>query len=159
MSDMAVKTTGRTIDQNGHPINGTGFDYDSEDRLAELLNQRISPLYSQPITGCWVFGLVARAETGGAYERGVGIFSPGNAGPPEHYHPTYAEHFDIVAGDFIFRLAGTGRRASAGDQVVLRKGTPDTFRCVGGKHGVVVVEAGPGARAGRVVAVLLGMAG
>ena len=155
---MTVITTGRTLDQNGHPIKGSGFDYDSEDRLAELLNQRISPLYSQPVTGEWVFGLVARAETGGAYERGVGIFSPGNAGPPEHYHPTYDEHFDIVAGEFIFKLAGTERRASAGDQVVIRKGTPHTFRCVGDKHGVVVVETRPGARTGEVIATLFAMA-
>jgi quercetin dioxygenase-like cupin family protein len=48
---MATITTGRTLDQNGHPIDGTGFDYDSDDRLAQLLNQRTSPLFSQPITG------------------------------------------------------------------------------------------------------------
>ena len=96
---MPTITTGRKIDENGHPIDGTGFTYDSGDRLAELLNQRISPLFSQPVTGEWVFGLVSSIETSGEFERGVGIFRPGNTGPPEHFHPTYDEHFDIVLGE------------------------------------------------------------
>lgn len=62
---MPTITTGRTLDQNGHPINGTGFDYDSDDRLAQLLNQRISPLFSQPITGEWIFALILSKDTQG----------------------------------------------------------------------------------------------
>ena len=54
---MATVTTGRTLDRDGRPIDGTGFDYDSEDRLAELLSQRVSPLYSQPVTGEWIFNV------------------------------------------------------------------------------------------------------
>ena len=79
---MTKLIAGRRIDSNGNPIEGTGFEYDSDDRLAELLSRRVSPLFSQPITGEWVFGLVASKETNGAFERGVGIFPPGNAGPP-----------------------------------------------------------------------------
>ena len=153
-----MTTTGRKIGQNGQPIDGTGFDYDSADRLAELLKQRNSPLYSQPITGEWVFGLVRASETNGEYERGVGIFSAGNAGPPEHFHPLYAEHFDILKGDFIFKIDGQERQASVGEQLVVPKGTPHTFRCVGNRPGVVIVETRPAARTGAVIATLFGLA-
>jgi mannose-6-phosphate isomerase-like protein (cupin superfamily) len=151
-------TTGRTIDQNGRLIDGTGFDYDSDDRVAALLNQRKSPLFSQPITGEWVFGLVPSAETHGEFERGVGIFSPGNAGPPEHFHPIYDEHFDILVGDFIFKIDGKERKAGAGEQLVVPKGSPHTFRCVGDRPGVTIVETRPAARTGDVIATLFGLA-
>ncbi len=150
--------TGRLLDANGQPKDGTGFEYDSDERLAELLSQRISPLFSQPITGEWVFGLVASKDTHGELERGVGVFRPGNAGPPEHFHPTYAEHFDLVRGEFIFKIDGKERRARAGEQFIVPKGTPHTFRCVGDVHGVAVVETHPAARTGEVIATLFGMA-
>lgn len=155
---MPTLTTGRTLDQNGHPIDGTGFSYDSSDRLAELLSQRVSPLYSQPVTGEWIVALVVSSQTQGEFERGVGIFPPGNAGPPEHVHPTYDEHFDLVQGDFIFKIGGKERRAGAGEQLVVPKGTPHTFRCVGDIHGVAVVETRPAARTGEVIATLFGLA-
>ena len=155
---MPSMTTGRTIDANGHPIDGTGFDYDSEERLAELLTLRVSPLFSQPATGEWVFGLVTSQETNGAFERGVGVFTPGNTGPAEHIHPTYDEHFDILRGEFIFKIDGQERKAGAGEQLLVTKGTPHTFRCVGDRPGVVVVETRPAARTGEVIATLFGMA-
>lgn len=155
---MPTLTTGRRIDQNGHPIDGTGFDYDSNDRLAELLNQRISPLFSQPITGEWIFALNLSKNTRGEFERGVVIFRPRNSGPPEHIHPTYDEHFDIVQGEFIFTIDGQERSAGAGEQLVVKKGTPHTFRCVGDKFGVVIGETRPAARIGEVISTLFGMA-
>jgi quercetin dioxygenase-like cupin family protein len=155
---LSTLTTGRKIDPNGHPIDGTGFDYDRSDRLAELLNQRKSPLMSQPITGEWVFGVVPSSETRGEFERGVGIFSAGNAGPPEHFHPIYDEHFDILVGDFIFKIDGKERKAGAGEQLVIPKGTPHTFRCVGDRPGVTIVETRPAARIGEVISTLFGLA-
>jgi quercetin dioxygenase-like cupin family protein len=155
---MPILTTGRRIDQNGHPMDGTGFDYDSNDRLAELLNQRISPLFSQPVTGEWIFALILSKDTHGEFERGVVIFRPGNSGPPEHIHPTYDEHFDIVQGDFIFKIDGEERSAGAGKQLVVKRGAPHTFRCVGAKFGVVIGETRPAARIGEVISTLFGMA-
>lgn len=155
---MAAITTGRTLDQNRKPINGTGFDYESGSRLAELLSRRTSPLFSQPVTGEWVFRLVASTETQGEYERGVGVFSPGNSGPPEHIHPTYDENFEVVDGDFIFKIAGKEQKASAGEKLRVPKGTPHTFRCVGSKPGVTIVETRPAAITGEVIATLFGLA-
>jgi mannose-6-phosphate isomerase-like protein (cupin superfamily) len=155
---MSVLLTGRTIDGNGKPVDGTGFEYDSAGRLAELLARRISPLFSQPVTREWVFGLNLSKATGGEFERGVGIFTPGNKGPAEHFHPTYDEHFELVEGDFIFRIDGAERQAGAGEKFTVQKGVPHTFRCVGNTPGVVIVETRPAARTGEVIATLFGMA-
>ena len=155
---MPTITTGRTLDGSGHPIVGTGFEYDSDDRLAELLNRRVSPLFSQPLTGEWIFGVVLSKDTHGEFERGVAIFRSGNSGPPEHIHPTYDEHFDIVQGEFIYKIDGKERHADAGEQLVVKKGTPHTFRCVGDRYGVVIGETRPAARIGEVISTLFGMA-
>jgi quercetin dioxygenase-like cupin family protein len=155
---MPTITTGRKLDGTGRPIDGTGFEYGSDERLAQLLAQRISPLFSQPVTGEWVFGLNLSKDTGGQFERGVGVFTLGNKGPAEHFHPTYAEHFDLVRGEFIFTINGQERKACAGEQLTVQPGTPHTFRCVGNQHGVVIVETRPAARTGEVIATLFGMA-
>jgi mannose-6-phosphate isomerase-like protein (cupin superfamily) len=155
---MATLITGRRLDERGQPLAGTGFEYESDGRLAELLAQRNSPLFSQPVTGEWIFGLIARAETGGEFERGVGVFPPGNAGPAEHYHPIYDEHFDIIQGEFIFKIDGEERGAGAGEQLVVPKGTPHTFRCVGDGYGAVIAETRPAARIAEVLATLFALA-
>ncbi len=155
---MSIIVTGRKLDASGCPIDGTGFEYDSTERLSELLAQRISPLYSQPVTGEWVFGLNGSKDTGGVFERGVGVFPPGNKGPAEHFHPTYVEHFEIVRGEFIFTINRQQRTACAGEKLAVEKGAPHTFRCVGKQHGVVIVETRPAARISEVIATLFGMA-
>lgn len=155
---MAALITGRTLDRDRHPVDGSGFEYAAGGRIAELLAQRVSPLWSQPITKEWVFGLVAGAQTGGEYERGVGVFTPGNSGPPEHIHPGYVEIFDFIDGEFVFRIGGKERLVSAGEKLTVPIGTPHTFRCVGAVPGVVIVETRPAARIGFVIATLFGMA-
>lgn len=155
---MGTITTGRRLDPNGQPIEGTGFTYDSEGRLATLLRQRLSPLLSQPVTGEWAFSLIPPAQTGGEYERGVGIFPSGNAGPPEHFHPVYDEHFEVIAGTFVFRINGKEQRVEAGSNLVVPIGTPHTFRCVGDGFGVIIVETRPAARIGEVISTLFGLA-
>ncbi|WP_420630352.1 cupin domain-containing protein [Candidatus Leptofilum sp.] len=155
---MTKIITGRTIDQHGNFVDGTGFEFETDSHIAELLDQRISPLFSQPITGEFIFVLVSSADSGGEFERGVGIFPPGNAGPPEHIHPTYDEIFDIVQGDFIFVVDGKEQKAGTGEQVIVPKGMPHTFRCVGAQNGVIVAETRPAARTSSVIATLFGSA-
>ena len=104
------------------------------------------------------FRLVLSKDTHGEFERGVVVFRPGNLGPPEHFHPTYDEHFDILQGEFIFRIDGKEQSAGAGQQLVVKKGTPHTFRCVGDRYGVVIGETRPAARIGEVISTLFGMA-
>ena len=153
-----MPVTGRRLDERGEPIDGTGFTYASGGPIATLLTQRASLICSQPITGEWVFSLVAANKTNGAYARGVGIFPPGNMGPPEHFHPIYDESFEIVQGRFIFRIGGQEREVAPGEQIVVPKGVPHTFRCVGNEVGALLGETRPAARIGEVITTLFGMA-
>lgn len=155
---MATITTGRRLNDDGQPIDGTGFTFESDDRIAALLKQGQSPLVSQPITGEWILGLVTSSDTNGEYERGVGIFPSGNSGPPEHIHPTYDEHFEVVTGSFVFKIDGQERTISAGEKLVVPKGTAHTFRCIGDDYGAVIVETRPAARTGEVIFTLFAMA-
>ena len=134
-SSMAMITTGRRLDEHGRPIDGTGFSYDSDGPIAALLAQRTTFLCSQPITGEWIFGLSDGAAGGGMQARGVGIFPPGNVGPPAHRHPGYDEYFEIVQGRFTFVIDGVEREARAGDTLVVTRGTAHTFRCCGDELG------------------------
>jgi hypothetical protein len=68
------------------------------------------------------------------------------------------EHFDIVRGEFIFRINGQERCLGAGEKVTIQKGTPPIFRCIGHIYGVAVVETRPAARTGEVIATLFAMA-
>ena len=43
------------LDAQGQPIEGTGKKYDSNGRLALLLAQRTSPIFSRPSAGEWFF--------------------------------------------------------------------------------------------------------
>ncbi|MBU6335289.1 MAG: cupin domain-containing protein [Chloroflexi bacterium] len=155
---MALITTGRRLDGHGQPIDGTGFSYDSDGPIAALLAQRTTFLCSQPITGEWIFGLSDGAAGDGVQARGVGIFPPGNVGPPAHRHPAYDESFEIVQGRFVFVIAGVEREARAGDALVVTRGTAHTFRCCGDELGAVIGETRPAARIGAVITTLFGMA-
>ena len=52
---MAILTTGEILDDDGNPIQGTGFEYDSDGEIAELLAQRTSPVLHPPGPGDWVW--------------------------------------------------------------------------------------------------------
>lgn len=155
---MSRLTTGEKLDDSGNPIQGTGFEYESGSHLEDLLAQKIGPVVSQPITGEWLFALVDGKENNGEFGRAVVIFSPGNLGPPEHYHPNYVEKFEIVSGEFVFSVNGKEQRAGPGDKLTVEKGVRHSWRCVGDDYGVVIGEAWPTARIAEVVSTLFGMA-
>ena len=43
---MATLMTGQKLNDDGTPIPGTGFEYESDGVVAELLEQRIGPIVS-----------------------------------------------------------------------------------------------------------------
>ena len=157
-SVMATLTTGQKLNDDGTPIPGTGFEYESDGHVAELLEQRIGPIVSQPITGEWLIPLVDGKENNGEFGRAIVIFAPGNLGPPEHFHPNYVETFEIISGDFVFMVNGKEKRAGPGDKLTVEKGVRHGWRCVGEEYGVVIGEAWPQARIAEVVSTLFGMA-
>ena len=54
---MAILTTGERLDEEGNPVPGTGFEYDSDGYVAELLAQRTSPLLYSPAAGEWAWAI------------------------------------------------------------------------------------------------------
>jgi mannose-6-phosphate isomerase-like protein (cupin superfamily) len=57
---------------------------------------------------------------------------PGGHVAVDHVHPNADEHFEIVAGTAGFRIAGRECTATAGQRVVVGKGTPHTWWNAGG---------------------------
>lgn len=151
-------TIGRTLDGSGEPIPGTGLKIDADGPTAKKLRERIGPLMSNPVTGEWVAGLVTPEDTNGEYTTGLGLFSPGNAGPPAHYHVFYEESFHVVEGEFVIVQDGVEHPVSAGDTHPVPPGAEHTFRNVGDAAGAVAVTSTPPGGARDVIATLFGMA-
>lgn len=155
---MSTVTVGRRLDDDGDPVDGTGFEVDPGGEVATYLRERTSPLYSNPITEDWTTELVPAAETDGEFARGLGIFSPGSAGPPEHYHVGYEESFEVLRGEFVFEMDGEQHHVGPGDSVAAPPDTPHSLRNVGEEVGVTLTETRPAARTGDVVTTQFGLA-
>lgn len=154
---MSTVTVGRRLD-DGEPVAGTGFEVDPNDEVADHLRERTSSLYSNPITEDWTTELVPATQTDGEFARGLGIFSPGSAGPPEHYHVGYEESFEVLRGEFAFEIEGKERRVGPGESVAAPPDTPHSLRNVGDSVGVTLTETRPAARTLDVVTTQFGLA-
>ncbi|MFB6116946.1 cupin domain-containing protein [Halosegnis sp.] len=151
---MTTVTTGRTLDSTGEPVPGTGFELETDGHLAALLRERVGPLTSHPTRPSWAARLVDDDER----IRLVSVFGPGYSGPPEHYHATSQESFDVRQGRIEFRLDGERRRVAAGERVDVPTDVRHTFRCLGSELGVVVTDIEPPGRIGHVLPTLGGLA-
>ena len=135
---MATLTTGEKLDNKGEPIPGTGFEYENDGVVAELLAQRTSPILYSPSQGEWVW--MIPDESNGENERCVAVCPTGNKGPQVHYHPSFDEHFKVVTGSLSMRADGEELLLNAGEDLVVKKGVVHTYRCVGEEGGFGVVE-------------------
>jgi mannose-6-phosphate isomerase-like protein (cupin superfamily) len=61
-------------------------------------------------------------ETDGALHVQEARYAPHSARPPYHCHPRQEEHFSIVEGALVFRVAGEDRVVKAGEQVTIAQG-------------------------------------
>ena len=135
---MVKLTTGERLDDEGNPIPGTGFEYESEGRVAELLAKRTSPLLYSSLQGEWVW--MIPDDSSGENERCVAVCPTGNDGPPVHYHPSFEEHFKVVAGSWIVKADSKELTLNAGDDILAKRGMVHTYRCVGEEGGFGVME-------------------
>lgn len=151
-----MATTGRTLDDNGHPIPDTGFELPPEGDLVELLARRTSALTSHPTTGVWTARLPEPDDSDTI--RALSIYQPGFEGPPEHYHERSREVFDVRAGEVTFHIDGRDKQVTAGETITVEPTERHTFT-VGGSdlcHMIVDVES-PG-RLRQVLPTLNGLA-
>ena len=147
-------TTGRTLDDRGEPVAGTGFDLDPDSDLATLLRERTGPLTSHPTRDAWAARLSADEDL----LRSVSVFGPGYTGPPEHYHKVSNEAFDVRRGTLAFTVDGEQQRATAGERFEVPTGVRHTFRCASPERGVVITEIEPPGRIAHVLPTLGGIA-
>jgi mannose-6-phosphate isomerase-like protein (cupin superfamily) len=64
------------------------------------------------------------AETAGSYVVEVGLFPPGEPGPPFHLHPNTDETFYVGDGQATFKLGNRELPVGAGGLVFVPRGTP-----------------------------------
>ena len=69
---------------------------------------------------------IGPSQTDGAYVVEVGMFPPGQPGPPLHLHPHTDEMFYIADGEATFQLGDRELQLSAGALVIVPRGVAHT---------------------------------
>jgi mannose-6-phosphate isomerase-like protein (cupin superfamily) len=64
------------------------------------------------------FEFIASAREGGSFQFRWTL-APGKKGPPEHYHETESETFEVLAGEIRIWVGGVARDYRAGDSVTV----------------------------------------
>lgn len=148
-------TFGRTL-VDGEPVDD-GLTFPADSPTLEMLARATSPLISNPQLGEYGAALVTTAETDGEYARALAITPPGAQGPAEHYHPGYAESFEVVEGEFVVEIEGDPRSLPAGESLTVEAGTRHTFRNESDSYATCIIESRPAGRLEEVVQLLFGL--
>ena len=149
-------TTGRTLDADGEPIPGTGFEVAPESELAALLGRRTGALTSHPDQAVWSAPLASWEDSDTV--RSVAVYKPGFEGPPEHYHEHSTEAFDVLDGEVTFRIDDRTRRVNAGETITVSPGERHTFSVGGDELCYMVVEIQSPGTLRQVLPTLSGLA-
>jgi mannose-6-phosphate isomerase-like protein (cupin superfamily) len=154
--DSETITFGRQL-VDGEPV-GDGIALDVDSPTAELLEELTGPIISNPVTEEY-FGVLVRPEAvDNEYGRILEFFPSGNSGPPEHYHPTYEEHFEVIEGEYVFVVDGERRTLTAGDEITVPPNTRHTYRNESSELATNIGEARPPAQIEEVVTTMFGLA-
>lgn len=148
-------TTGRRL-VDGEAVGG-GFSVDADGPTVKKLREIEGPLVSNPVTGEWLGSLVTADESKGEYVRTVGVFAPGNEGPPEHYHIESEESFEVLEGELLFEVDGEERLLEEGESVVVEPGTRHTFSNPSESASSCLMGAEPVGKIAYVVLTLFGL--
>lgn len=142
---------------DGKPT-GEGITLPVDSPTLDVLQTATTPLYSNPVLEEYGAGLVLASDSGGEYERGIGISPPGNDGPAEHVHPNYDERFEVVEGEYVFELDGETRVLEAGEEYTVGRGTPHAFRNESDAVASCLIETHPAGELQAVLSTLFGLA-
>jgi len=151
---MSAYVTGRTLDEQGDPISGTGFEVEEGSWLENRLRERTGPITSHPTRAVWGIPLT----DGDGPIRTASVFGPGYDGPPAHYHEQSVERFEVESGSLIMTLDGEDRPVSAGETVTVETGVTHTFRNETTARAIVVTEIRSPGRLRQVLPTLGGLA-
>ncbi len=151
---MSTYVTGRTLEEGGDPIPGTGFEVEAGSWLDERVRGRTGPITSHPTRAVWGIPL----SDGDGPIRTLSVFGPGYDGPPAHYHERSVEVFTVEAGSLTMRLDGGERTAAAGESVTVDTGVVHTFENGGDERALVTTEIRSPGRLRQVLPTLGGLA-
>ena len=151
---MSTYVTGRTLDEQGDPVPGTGFDVEADGWLERRLGERTGPITSHPTRPVWSVPL----SDGDGPIRSVSVFGPGYGGPPAHYHVRSVERFEVEAGSLTVTLDGDEHAVSAGESVTVGTDVVHTFRNEADERAVVRTEIRSPGRLRQVLPTLGGLA-
>jgi mannose-6-phosphate isomerase-like protein (cupin superfamily) len=151
---MSTYVTGRTLDEAGDPIPGTGFAVETGSWLDDRIRERAGPITSHPTRPVW--GIPLSSDDGPI--RTLSVFGAGYDGPPAHYHERSVERFEVQSGSLTLTLDGAERTASAGESVTVETGVVHSFRNAGEKRALVTTEIRSPGRLRQVLPTLGGLA-
>jgi quercetin dioxygenase-like cupin family protein len=71
------------------------------------------------------------------------VWAEPGSGVPEHFHPPIEERFEVLEGEFTFKVNGKKQKASPGDRLVVERGVRHAFENTGKGVGHLVAEIEP----------------
>jgi mannose-6-phosphate isomerase-like protein (cupin superfamily) len=151
---MSERTIGRTLNQRGQPVPGTGFTVAGDSWLAKRLAERTGPITSHPTRPVW--GIPLSGDSGTI--RTLSVFGSGYGGPPEHYHEQSHEVFHVEEGSITVTLDGVDQRVSAGESVTVETGVVHSFTNDTDERALVTTEIRAPGRLREVLPTLGGLA-
>jgi quercetin dioxygenase-like cupin family protein len=86
------------------------------------------------------------AETDGEVLEMEAEYEPGSVEPPEHFHPSQDERFEILAGTMEARIGDESKLLQAGEEVFIPAGTPHAMWNGGSETARVAWETRPALR-------------
>lgn len=152
---MSSLPTGRTLDEHGNPVPGTGFEVTPDSWLADRLAGRTGPITSHPTRPVWAVPLESSDDQ---VSRTLSIVGPGYGGPAEHYHEQSTEVFRVREGMVTFTCDGADRTVRAGDETTVETGVRHTFRNDTGERALMITEIHAPGQLNQVLPTLGGLA-
>jgi mannose-6-phosphate isomerase-like protein (cupin superfamily) len=150
---MSTYVTGRTLEEGGDPIPGTGFEVEAGGWLDDRIRDRTGPITSHPTRPVWGIPLTE----GDGPIRTLSVFGPGYSGPPPHYHERSVELFEVESGSLTMTLDGVERRVVAGETATVDPGVVHGFRA-DDERALVTTEIRSPGRLRQVLPTLGGLA-
>ena len=154
---MPPVTIGRTLDEDGTPVPGTGFDVEPGSWLAKRVTERSGPISSHPTRPVWAVPQPA-PDGGGQVNRSVSVVGAGYGGPAEHYHDKSPEVFTVESGEITVTCDGIDHVVTAGESITVETGVRHTFRNDTDERALVTTEIHSPGRLSQVLPTLGGLA-
>ena len=151
---MSTHVTGRTLDEHGDPVPGTGFEVEAGSWLDDRIRERTGPISSHPTRPVWGIPMTE----GDGPIRTLSVFGAGYDGPPPHYHERSVELFEVESGSLTMTLDGEEQRVSAGETATVDTGVVHSFRNETSDHALVTTEIRSPGRLRQVLPTLGGLA-